>query len=280
MSLCRWMSSSPEAEIHCVLSQAIAAELPRLRRFARALTGSQESGDAYVVATLQALVADASLVPTAAEAKSSLYRLFLTVWNSVDVNRQPSLPSDNPAVAASDRRLQAVTPMAREAFLLTAVEGFSSDEAAKVLNVNKTRLTHLLDEASRQIAEDTATTALIIEDEPLIALDVAELLRQLGHKVIGVARTHDEAVAIVKAHSPGLVVADIKLADGSSGLEAVQEILRSISVPVIFITAFPERLLTGQRPEPTYVLSKPYTSEAVRALVSQAIFFHIGSHSK
>jgi DNA-directed RNA polymerase specialized sigma24 family protein len=102
------------------LSQAIAAELPRLRRFARALTGSQESGDAYVVATLQALVADASLVPTAAEAKSSLYRLLLTVWNSVDVNRQPSLPSDNPAVAASDRRLQAVTPMAREAFLLTA----------------------------------------------------------------------------------------------------------------------------------------------------------------
>ena len=262
------------------LSQAIVTELPRLRRFARALTGNQESGDAYVVATLQALVADASLVPIAAEAKSSLYRLFLTVWNSVDVNRQPSLPSDNPAVAASDRRLQAVTPMAREAFLLTAVEGFSSDEAAKVLNVNKTRLTHLLDEASRQIAEDTATTALIIEDEPLIALDVAELLRQLGHKVIGVARTHDEAVAIVKAHSPGLVVADIKLADGSSGLEAVQEILRSISVPVIFITAFPERLLTGQRPEPTYVLSKPYTPEAVRALVSQAIFSHIASHSK
>jgi DNA-directed RNA polymerase specialized sigma24 family protein/CheY-like chemotaxis protein len=263
------------------LSQAIAAELPRLRRFARALTGSQESGDAYVVATLQALVADASLVPTATEAKSSLYRLFLTVWNSVDVNCQPSLPSDNPTTtAASDRRLQAIAPMAREAFLLTAVEGFSSDEAAKVLNVNKTRLTHLLDEASRQIAEETATTALIIEDEPLIALDVAELLRQLGHKVIGVARTHDEAVAIVKAHSPGLVVADIRLADGSSGLEAVQEILHSISVPVIFITAFPERLLTGQRPEPTYVLSKPYRPEAVRALVSQAIFFHTGSQSK
>ena len=261
------------------LSQAIAAELPGLRRFAPALTGSQESGDACVVATLQALVADASLVPTAAEAKSSLYRLFLTVWNSADVNRQPSLPRDNTAVAASDRRPQAITLMAREAFLLTAVEG-SSDEAAKVLNVNKTRLTHLLDEASHQIAEETATTALIIEDEPLIASDVAELLSQLGHKMIGVARTHDEAVAIVQAHSPGLVVADIKLADGSSGREAVQEILRSISVPVIFITTFPERLLTGQRPEPTYVLSKPYRPEAVRALVSQAIFFHTGSQSK
>ena len=169
--------------------------------------------------------------------------------------------------------------MAREAFLLTAVEDFSTDEAARVLNVNETRLLHLLDEASRQIAEQTATTALIIEDEPMIALDIAELLRQLGHKVIGVARTHDQAVAIVKAHSPGLVVADIQLADGSSGFEAVQEILRSISVPVIFITAYPERLLSGERPEPTYVLCKPYRPESVRALVSQAIFFHTGPRS-
>ena len=262
------------------LSQAITAELPRLRRFARALTGSQESGDAYVVATLQALVADRSLVSTEAEARSSLYRLFLTVWNSLDVNHQSSPPIDNPPVSVSDRRLQTVTPMAREAFLLTAVEGFSSDEAAKVLNVSEARLANLLDDASRQIAEQTATTALIIEDEPVIALDIAELLQQLGHKVIGVARTHDEAVALVRTHSPGLVVADIRLADGSSGLEAVQEILRSISVPVVFITAYPERLLTGERPEPTYLLSKPYLPDAVRALVSQAIFFHTDARSK
>jgi CheY-like chemotaxis protein/DNA-directed RNA polymerase specialized sigma24 family protein len=261
------------------VSQSIGAELPRLRRFARALTGSQESGDAYVVATLEALVADPSLVPTEPEARLSLYRLYLTVWNSLNVNR-PLLPSDNPPVAVADRRLQAITPMAREAFLLTAVEGFSTDEAAKILNVNDTRLAHLVDEASRQIAEETRTTALIIEDEPLIALDVADQLRQLGHEVIGIARTHHEAIAIVKAQSPGLVVADIQLADGSSGLEAVQEILRTISVPVIFITAFPDRLLTGERPEPTYLLAKPYRPEAVRALVSQAIVFHTGSQAK
>jgi CheY-like chemotaxis protein/DNA-directed RNA polymerase specialized sigma24 family protein len=261
-------------------SQAVAAELPRLRRFARALTGNQESGDAYVVATLQALVADTSLVPADAEARLSLYRLFLTVWNSIDVNRQPSPPSDNPALAASDRRLQAITPMAREAFLLTALEGFSTDEAALVLNVNKTRLRQLLDEASRQIAEDTASTVLIIEDEPVIALDLAHLLQQHGHEVIGVARTHREAVTIANARTPGLVIADIKLADDSSGLDAVQEILRSISLPVIFITAYPERLLTGERPEPTYLLSKPFHPDAVRALISQATFFHGGSHSK
>lgn len=262
------------------VSHAIATELPRLRRFARALTGSQESGDAYVVATLQAVIADPSLVSAELSAKSSLYRLFLTVWNSVDLNHQPSPPTDNPAIAAADRRLQAVRPIAREAFLLTAVEGFSSDEAAKVLNVTETRFTQLLDEASRQLTEQMATTALVIEDEPIIAVEVSELLQELGHQVIGIARTHKEAIAIAKTHSPGVVVADIQLADGSSGLEAVQEILQSISVPVIFITAYPERLLTGERPEPTYILSKPYLRDAVRALVSQALFFHPGSHSK
>jgi DNA-directed RNA polymerase specialized sigma24 family protein/CheY-like chemotaxis protein len=261
-------------------SQAIAAELPQLRRFARALTGSQESGDAYVVATLQAIIADPSLVPSETTTKSSVYRLFLTVWNSLDVNRKPSAPSDDPAVAVTDRRLQAITPMAREAFLLSALEEFSNEEAASILNVNTTRLQHLLSEASRQIARETATTALIIEDEPIIALDVARLLEQLGHKVIGVARTHSEAVAMVKAHSPGLVIADIRLADGSSGLEAVREILRSISMPVIFITAYPHLLLTGEGPEPTYLLSKPYRAEAVLALVSQAMFFHAASNPK
>jgi DNA-directed RNA polymerase specialized sigma24 family protein/CheY-like chemotaxis protein len=256
------------------LSQAIAAEVPRLRRFARALSGSQDSGDAYVVATLQALVADASLIPAEADAKSSLFRLLLTMWNSIDVNRRRSPPNDNPAVASVDRRLQAITPMPREAFLLTALEGFPSEEAAKVLNVAQARFQELMDEAAHQIAEQTETTALVIEDEPLIAMDVADLLRQMGHEVVGVARTHRETVAIVKALRPGLIVADIKLADGSSGLEAVQEILRSFSVPVIFITTYPEQLLTGERPEPTYLISKPYRRDAVRALISQALFFH------
>jgi hypothetical protein len=57
-------------------------------------------------------------------------------------------------------------------------------------------------------------------------------------------------------------------------LEAVEEILRSIEIPVIFITAFPERLLTGKKPEPTYLVEKPFRPETVKALISQAIFFH------
>ena len=72
---------------------------------------------------------------------------------------------------------------------------------------------------------------------------------------------------------PGLVLADIQLADGSSGLDAVNEILTEIEVPVIFITAFPERLLTGEKPEPAFLITKPFRPEAVKAAISQALFF-------
>jgi CheY-like chemotaxis protein len=104
-------------------------------------------------------------------------------------------------------------------------------------------------------------------------MDLETLVKGLGHKVSGVARTHREAIAEVRKTRPGLVLADIHLADGSSGLEAVNEILLGFDVPVIFITAFPERLLTGERPEPTFLITKPFEANTVRALISQALFF-------
>ena len=132
----------------------------------------------------------------------------------------------------------------------------------------------LLEEAGREIAEQAASDVLIIEDEPLIALEVVEIARSMGHTVRHVARTHREAIEAVAKHRPHLVVADIQLADGSSGLEAVHEILKFIDVPVVFITAFPERLLTGDKPEPTYLIEKPFRPDTLRALISQALFFH------
>ena len=72
---------------------------------------------------------------------------------------------------------------------------------------------------------------------------------------------------------PGLILADIQLADGSSGLEAVNELLATFEAPVIFITAFPERFLTGERPEPAFLIAKPFQPATVSAIISQALFF-------
>ena len=121
---------------------------------------------------------------------------------------------------------------------------------------------------------------LIIEDEAIISADIQSLVKELGHRVTGTATTHDEAVDAVARHRPGLVLADIQLADGSSGIDAVKDILKDIDVPVIFITAFPERLLTGERPEPTFLITNPFQPETVKAAISQALFFHPSRHKE
>jgi CheY-like chemotaxis protein len=130
-----------------------------------------------------------------------------------------------------------------------------------------------MDVAAQQIASQLRTDVLIIEDEPIIALDLEALVADLGHSVLNVARTHQEAIAAIADQTPGLVLADIQLADGSSGLDAVNEILGVCNVPVVFITAYPERLLTGDRPEPTFLITKPFRTDTVKAVISQALFF-------
>jgi CheY-like chemotaxis protein len=252
------------------ITALVAPQLPFLRRYARALSGNQTSGDSYVVAMLEALIADPSIFDTRLDPRIAVYKLFSKVWNSIPLNasREQITPG-----AVAERRLEAITPLPRQAFLITAMEGFAPVEAAEILSLDMEELSRLLDQAGREIGEQVSSSVLIIEDEPIIAMDLEALVTGLGHRVTGNARTHREAVALAKAERPGLVLADIRLADGSSGLDAVNEILESFDVPVIFITAYPESLLTGQRPEPTFLIAKPFREDMVKAVVSQALFF-------
>ena len=255
------------------LAQSILPHLPHLRRFARSLTGGQQSGDTYVATTLEALVADPETFPTHLSTRSSLYQVFLKSWNAIAVNGRSESAHPRWPEAAADRRLDMLTPRPRQAFLLVAMEGFTPVEAAQILEVTPDELQRFLDTASREIAEQVATDVLIIEDEPLIAMDLENVVASIGHTVTGIARTRREAVAAFRLKKPGLVLADIQLADSSSGLDAVNDILSEADVPVIFITAYPEHVLTGLRPEPTFLIPKPFQHETVKAVVSQALFF-------
>jgi CheY-like chemotaxis protein/DNA-directed RNA polymerase specialized sigma24 family protein len=251
-------------------SQAIAQHVPYLRRYARALTGNQASGDSYVTATLEALVMEPQRLSEASQSKVELFRAFSGIWNST------TLASANPQVidlTPADRRLSQITAMPRQAFLLVSLESFSEEQAAAILNVDRHKFRELVEESGRELAAQIATDILIIEDEALIALDLENIVEGLGHRTIGIARTRAEAVTLSKKKRPGLILADIQLADGSSGLEAVNDLLAAFEVPVIFITAYPERFLTGERPEPAFLVSKPYQQSTVSALVSQALFF-------
>ncbi|MGE3832268.1 MAG: response regulator [Parvibaculaceae bacterium] len=257
-------------------TQTISAHIPYLRRYARALTGSQKAGDAYVTEVVAALLADSSTLDSNLNPRVALYQALTKVWRSVPINhRGEAGPARDHSV---DSKLETLTPLARQAFLLLTIEDFSAKDAAAVIGVAESEIDGLLSQAGREIAEQIASDVLIIEDEPIIAMDVEHIVRTLGHNVVGIARTHHEAVAIAKKKRPGLVLADIQLADGSSGINAVNEILEGFELPVIFITAYPERLLTGERPEPTFLITKPFQPETVKAVISQALFFDQTAH--
>jgi CheY-like chemotaxis protein len=251
-------------------SEPVAFHIPLLRRYARVLAGDQGSGDAYVAATLEALVADPDVLNQSHGLRAGLYRLFTKIWNSVPINGRASGGGRS---LPGEENIAGITPLPRQAFLLVALERFPEAEAASILDIDVVTLRDLVEEAGRELAAEIATDVLIIEDDTFIAMELETLVESLGHRVMGVARTHAEAVDAVKKKQPGLILADIQLADGSSGLEAVNELLRSFEVPVIFITAYPERFLTGERPEPAFLIAKPFQPSTVSAIASQALFF-------
>jgi CheY-like chemotaxis protein len=154
-----------------------------------------------------------------------------------------------------------------------SLELFSEEDAAFILDSTTQEIRDLIDQCGKEMADQIATDILIIEDEALIAMDLESVVENLGHRVVGIARTRTETLELAKQKKPGLILADIQLADGSSGLDAVNDLLTSFEVPVIFITAYPERFLTGTRPEPAFLIAKPYRPAVVSAIVSQALFF-------
>ena len=255
-------------------SASITPQLPYLRRFARALTGSQSSGDAYTAATLEAIINGADFPTESQATKRLLFTVFIRIWSSMPINHKADHSPASAPLDAADRTLAAVAPLPRMAFLLRSLEGFDTQSVAEMLDCSVKKVEELVERAGREIAAQLSTDVLIIEDEPIIAMDLEALVNDLGHRVIKIARTRKEAVAAIKDSSPGLVLADIQLADGSSGLDAVNEIIIGCPVPVVFITAHPERLLTGERPEPVFLITKPFRNETVTAIISQALFFN------
>ncbi len=243
-------------------------QAPYLRRYARALTGDQGAGDLLVERTMEALLEGRIALPGDLAIRTGLFRALHAIWRAEDGQKSAE------ASAPADARLQTLSPDVRAVLLLVSMEGFTPSEAAQALGCATDQAIRLFAQAEAELASQLATDVLIIEDEPIIALDLTRLVRDLGHRVAGVAATRDEAVSLARSAAPGLVLADIRLADGSSGMDAAADILESFDIPVIFITAFPEHLLTGDRPEPAFLITKPFREDAVKALIGQALFLH------
>jgi DNA-directed RNA polymerase specialized sigma24 family protein/CheY-like chemotaxis protein len=258
--------------LYMSLAREIAPHLPLLRRYARALTGAQVSGDAFVAAALEAIVANPGEFPSDLEPRAGLYKVFHRIWESANIEVDDD-DEESASAKKAQERLRALAPLTRQVLLLTTLENFTPQETGEILGRDPESVNALLDEAIEELDAQTKARVLIIEDEAVIAMDLSDLITAAGHEVCAMETTASGAVAAAKRERPDLVLADIQLADNSSGIDAVKEILASFSVPVIFITAFPARLLTGERPEPTFLITKPYSPDMVRAAVSQALFF-------
>ncbi len=247
------------------LKAAVGPELPFLRRYARALTGSQRLGDAAVREVLEALLAAPDAFVEARAPRVELYRIFHTLWHPMSRLVEPS---------TGDGVIARLPLHCRQALLLSAVEGFGTHEVVDILGSDIATVSADIAAARQSINDSLTASVMIIEDEAIIALHIRSIVEGLGHSVAGIARTRSEAVALAEKTRPELVLADISLADGSSGIDAVKDILSAMNVPVIFITAFPERLLTGERPEPTYLITKPFEPDTVIATIGQALLVH------
>lgn len=254
------------------LADKIGQNLPYLRRYARALTGSQTRGDGYAAATLEAILADPSLFSDASDAKVSLFAVFHSIWTSSGA--QLSADEGDALQARAQKHLSKLTHGTRETLLLRTLEGFGTPDVAQIMGTTPEEVEQSLSIAYEEMAKSVSGSVMIIEDEAIIAADLEAIVGDMGHRITGVARTEASAVSLFQEERPDLILSDIHLADGSSGIDAVNRIIADAGdIPVIFITAYPERLLTGEGPEPAFLISKPYSEEQVRSALSQAMFF-------
>jgi CheY-like chemotaxis protein len=253
------------------VSHDIVRLLPYLRRYARALTGAQSTGDEYVRLCLEAILAEPARIKNAADLRVELFAVFHDAWDIVD----SAIPAAEGGVEASgiNRQLAALPSIERQVLLLIALERFSTSETARILDLEEADVVRKLDLARQELRRQASTKVLIIEDEPVIAMDIAGIVESLGHEVIGIAGRQAEAVELARKHQPGLVLADVQLQDGDSGIVTVQEIMQSMDAPVIFVTGFPERLLTGDRVEPAFIVTKPFDPETLKVAIVQALSF-------
>jgi CheY-like chemotaxis protein len=242
----------------------VLPEVSRLRRYARLLTSDQEAADDLVESVLEHLVDDRLTLSADLPVRTKLYRALHVIRNCE--HHGPC----HTGLTHIDKRLSALAPVQRTVFLLVAVEQLSLHEAAAVLSLTPSQVAQHLHDAGHAISDQVATSVLILEDEPMIALAIENLALELGHSVAGVATTKREACALLDSSRPGLILADIQLADGTSSIDTLKEVMDRRVPPAIFITAYPERVTAFNQNR--IVIPKPFEPDHVKAVISRTLF--------
>lgn len=253
-------------------SEAIAPHVPYLRRYARALTGDQASADSYVRACLETLVSHPTAISQDMRPRVGLYWLFQAIWQAAERNRPVAVCSAPEPEKSVQQRLHRLDPIERQVLLLTALEQFSTADVAKILNRPKAEIESLALHAMDQLSKDIASDVMIIEDQSMIALDLSHIVEDMGHRVVHIAATRADAVAAAEHQKPKLILADVQLADNSSGIDAVNDIVKFADATVVFVTAYPERFLKTMKQPPASLITKPFLPAEIKHAINEALF--------
>ncbi|HEX6143912.1 MAG TPA: response regulator [Geminicoccaceae bacterium] len=251
--------------------EPVLRHLPGLRRYAYASTGSREKGDECVRATLQALVAAPDVIDQAA-VLVSLFRLFHEVNDLPSLT--PRIGSGEPVSAEARLFLQIATVEreSRAALLLAHVIGLTHAEVGQILDLDEPEVARLVAAARHRLGRLASAQVLIIEDDYLIAHEIQRVVENMGQRVIGPAATFEEAMACAAHEAPTLVLADVQLRDGRvAGLLAGNALAREHHVPLIVITAYPERLAQEAEVQPQQIFTKPFSYASLQSAITDSL---------
>ncbi|WP_084418525.1 response regulator [Henriciella litoralis] len=240
-----------------MIEATLERELPDLRRFSRALTGTQEAGDALVSEAVRLL---SNRSQELVEHFCSRPRLFGLVSSILDSR---TFLAFNPERADSP---------GRRAVLMQDVFGFTEEDARSALQLASDNYRMLLQAARLPASGLEPARIVILEDQFLIAADEEILLKSHGHDVVGVCATAEEALEIVKSESPDIVICDIDLGAGNpTGLDFAKSVPPEARCAFVFVTGHPATLCQGHPGEPAYLVSKPYDPAVLATIVYQAL---------
>jgi CheY-like chemotaxis protein len=247
--------------------QAVTKHLPGLCRYAHALAGSRQRGDAYIEICLEVLREDPRWLGRQKTLRLDLFKLLHAVIDRLDGDAM----LDADSVPGEENRMRdavlSLSPERRRLVLLLSFEDLKTADLAYIMGLEETAVKAQLQHAWKDIYQRPQARVLILEDEELIADLISDTVEELGHTVIGVASNERSAVELARAMEPELVLADVRLR-GGSGARAVEAIRGQSNVPVIFITGYPDGVKTGVD---EYVMAKPFRPEDLKQTIAHAL---------
>jgi CheY-like chemotaxis protein len=244
--------------------------LPRLRRYAAAVTGSSRAGDRYVELCLETLIQEPQRL---APHRGTAVQLFELLHDAIDAC---GLGNEAPAELEFDgslgRAVGCLPNVDRRLLLLTLLEKFSLNRAAEILAMPKQEARHRFARTCVALRDVCVARILVIEDRKPLADGLADLISQSGHTVVGIATDTRSAAALARRRRPDLVLADLHR--GMGGIGPVRAMLKGEDLPVVFLGGRPGAL-RWRGGAPVFVIDGPWDPRMVEDTIKRALFSRV-----